>query len=578
MKKQVYNPYLPIDEYIPDGEPHIFGDRVYIFGSHDKEGGYTFCMRDYVTYSAPVDDLSDWRYEGVIYRAEQDPQYMTPGFTNPENPNSESSFLKYMYAPDVVCGNDGRYYLYYAMGGDYGYGGYVGPICVAVADTPTGPYEFLGFVRNKDGSPMEKYVPFDPAVLNDDGIIRLYYGTQYGVDNDPSVQREEEFENSLMEMFGKTREEIRSYPDNVNGPVVATLEDDMLTIKEEPKHLIPYHVKGTPFEGHAFFEASSMRKVGKKYYFVYSSWLNHELCYATSDYPDRDFEFGGTIVSNGDVGYDGRKAHARLNMTGTTHGSIIEIKGQWYVFYHRLTHKSDYSRQSCAEKITILPDGSIPQVEITSCGLNDGPLKAEGRYPAVIACNLTNGKMPYGSNSIYTDAFPNVNHLGEERFIAEIEEGTLIGYKFFDLPERFTLGVLVREETQNNKPVYEGPVRVDVRCADEKNERIDYTMNKQTTDVVQTTEAGLTSDAGQTPDGSDNTSVSETEEFFEVRTAEFGDAIGRIPLTGLSENWTECSGEMNCNPGVNALYLVYYGKKKVQLKEIRFDTRSEEIN
>ena len=78
MKKQAYNPFLPISEYIPDGEPHIFGDRVYIYGSHDAEGGYTFCMRDYVTYSAPVDDLSDWRYEGVIYRADQDPQYGNP--------------------------------------------------------------------------------------------------------------------------------------------------------------------------------------------------------------------------------------------------------------------------------------------------------------------------------------------------------------------------------------------------------------------------------------------------------------------------------------------------------------------
>ena len=66
QKQQVYNPYLPLHEYIPDGEPHVFGDRVYIYGSHDREGGYTFCMEDYVTYSAPVDDLSDWRYEGVI--------------------------------------------------------------------------------------------------------------------------------------------------------------------------------------------------------------------------------------------------------------------------------------------------------------------------------------------------------------------------------------------------------------------------------------------------------------------------------------------------------------------------------
>lgn len=66
MKQQVYNPYLPLYECIPDGEPHVFGDRVYIYGSHDKEGGETFCMLDYTTYSAPVTDLSDWRCEGTI--------------------------------------------------------------------------------------------------------------------------------------------------------------------------------------------------------------------------------------------------------------------------------------------------------------------------------------------------------------------------------------------------------------------------------------------------------------------------------------------------------------------------------
>ena len=249
---------------------------------------------------------------------------------------------------------------------------------------------------------MMRYICFDPAVINDNGTIRLYYGTQYSYEEDTDIAANEEVMQIETEMFGRTREEILSYPDSIMGPVTLVLEDDMVTVKEAPHHIIPYRVKGTGFEEHPFFEGSSMRKVGEKYYFIYSSWLNHELCYATSDYPDRDFVFGGTIVSNGDVGYQGRTAADRVNMTGTTHGSIVELEGQWYVFYHRLTHKSDYSRQSCAEKIAIREDGSIPQVEITSCGLNDGPLRAEGTYPAVICCNLTNGHMPTGSNSIYT--------------------------------------------------------------------------------------------------------------------------------------------------------------------------------
>ena len=71
MKKQVYNPYLPLWEYVPDGEPHVFGDRVYVYGSHDRFNGRVFCENDYVCWSAPVEDLSDWRYEGVIYKKTQ---------------------------------------------------------------------------------------------------------------------------------------------------------------------------------------------------------------------------------------------------------------------------------------------------------------------------------------------------------------------------------------------------------------------------------------------------------------------------------------------------------------------------
>ena len=120
----------------PDGEPHIFGDRIYLFGSHDTEGGDRYCSKgDYVGWSAPLDDLSDWRYEGVMYSAEQDP-HTRPGVTD-------------LYAPDVVQGNDGRYYLYYTLSGPAGEG-FREPMSVAVCDTPAGKYEYLGFVRNPD--------------------------------------------------------------------------------------------------------------------------------------------------------------------------------------------------------------------------------------------------------------------------------------------------------------------------------------------------------------------------------------------------------------------------------------------
>ena len=92
--KQVTNPYLPSWEYVPDGEPYVFDDRVYVYGSHDFFNGDLYCMGDYVCWSAPVDDLGQWRYEGVIYRKDQDPH----------NGDLQGN----LYAPDVTIGPDGR--------------------------------------------------------------------------------------------------------------------------------------------------------------------------------------------------------------------------------------------------------------------------------------------------------------------------------------------------------------------------------------------------------------------------------------------------------------------------------------
>lgn len=134
------NPFLPLNTCIADGEPHVFGNRVYLFGSHDKPAGDTYCMLDYEFWSASVDNLSKWSCKGISYRASQDPLY--------------GEKLKYMYAPDVVQGNDGRFYLYYCMSGDKGVGGYGQRISVAVCDTPDGKYSYYGYVRNPDGTPI----------------------------------------------------------------------------------------------------------------------------------------------------------------------------------------------------------------------------------------------------------------------------------------------------------------------------------------------------------------------------------------------------------------------------------------
>lgn len=417
MKRQAVNPFLPLSEYIPDGEPHVFGDQIYLFGSHDKEAGETFCMLDYMGWSAPVDDLGNWTCSGSIYSATQDPLY------DPEK-------MPHMYAPDVVQGNDGRFYLYYCMSGYAGKGGYHNPVSVAVCDTPDGKYEYLGVVRNPDGTPMWRYVCFDPAVINDNGTIRLYFGTTAPwLDAIP-------FKHGRVKaysmVFGRTKEQLRAVPEGITGAYCVTLADDMLTVVDSPKR-VDNTISGSDYKNHGFFEGSSIRKIQDTYYYIYSSLNNHELCYATSQYPDRDFVYGGTIVSNGDIFYQGRNPKDRLNHTGTNHGSIECVNGQWYVFYHRLTHQSDYSRQACAEKITFLPDGSIPQVEITSCGLNDGPLKGEGTYPAAICCNLTNGKMQHGSNLKRKYDAPMVMYKDGERLVGNIGNHTRIGYKYFAL-------------------------------------------------------------------------------------------------------------------------------------------------
>lgn len=424
MKKVACNPVLPVSVCIADGEPHVFGDRVYLFGSHDTPGGESFCLEDYEFYSAPLNDLSDWTSKGTNYSAKQDPLY--------------GDNAKYLYAPDVVQGNDGRYYLYYCLASWKGDGGYSYPISVAVSDTPDDHYKYYGVVKNKDGTPYKGFVCFDPAVMNDDGTIRLYFGT--GPFRGMEITPWNKF--LLAKIYaGIFDKPVESFKQKIGplGANAAVLEDDMLTLKEEPKRICDTR----DFKGHSFFEGSSIRKVGDIYYFVYSSEKNHELCYATSKFPDHDFKYRGTIVSNGDVGYHGRKEKQRCNATGTTHGGMEKIGDKWYIFYHRLTHGCDYSRQMCAEPLEIMKDGSIPQVEMTSLGLNDYDLLGIGDYSCTICCNLTNGKMPHIANKICTD-IPHITHSGEEVFIKNAAKSTEVVYKYFSIESDSKLYLIAR--------------------------------------------------------------------------------------------------------------------------------------
>ena len=394
MKKHLVNPYLPSWEYIPDGEPHIFGDRVYVYGSHDAFNGWVFCQNDYVCWSAPVDDLAAWRYEGVIYRKEQDPR----------NAHGRAC----LYAPDVTQGPDGRYYLYYVLDKE-------NVVSVAVCDTPAGQYEFYGFVHDKDGGLLGERPgdepQFDPGVLTEGDKTYMYTGFCW---------------------FWNTER---------HGPMATVLDKDMLTIIEEPVFIapsVPYSA-GSGYEGHEFFEASSIRKVNGKYYFVYSSIRFCELCYAVSDHPTHGFRYGGVIVANDDTNIDTYKpAEKPMYFGGNNHGGMVEVNGQWYIFYHRHTNGTAFSRQGCIEKINIKEDGSIPQVEITSCAST--PLPGAGEWPAHIACHLVTTKpQAYPDNARnWSDCLlPKITQDGrdgdeEPGYVFNLKDGALAGYKYFD--------------------------------------------------------------------------------------------------------------------------------------------------
>lgn len=400
------NPILPLYEYIPDGEPHIFDNKVYLYGSHDKAGGDKFCMNDYVVYSAPIDNLELWTFEGISYEKTQDPRY-------------EDGKGNYLYAPDVVCGKDGKYYLYYCLDPHPEIG-------VAVADSPEGPFEYYGLVKHQDGSILGQkesdFIQFDPGVfIDEDGSIYLYSG------NAPRFKSDNVSSNQ--------------------GSQVMILEDDMITLKTDVKKLLPdvNNSEGSGFEGHEFFEASSLRKIGNTYYLVYSSVNLHELCYAYSKYPDKDFKYGGVLISNIDVFDDDDIA---MNKVGNNHGSLEQINGQWYIFYHRHTHGNSYSRQACAERIYINKNGTIPQVEITTTGLSAVSGKTTDWISAGRACNLI-GNYNADKNEEEQDP-PYVKQSGRDRedtphlYVTKIQSNSVVGFKYFNCDKSKSVTISVR--------------------------------------------------------------------------------------------------------------------------------------
>ena len=422
------NPYLPMWEYIPDGEPYVFDDpdcpgkkRIYIYGSHDSMiTGY--CGRELVTWSASVDSLDRWRYDGVILEVKK-------------NPNGEylhqEKWGDVFYAPDVAekVEADGTktYYLYpnNQCGGRNG--------MVAKSKRPDGPFEVINW---NPENPNENVgdLRFDPAVfIDDDGRVYGYWVFEeaYAAELDPTT---------------------------------------MATVKpgtQVMKNYINHHKEPGIFR---FFEASSMRKIKDKYVLIYSRYTgdgefglptsNYTLAYAYSNSPLGPFVYGGTIIDGRGRDVDNlARPIATATINGNTHGSICEINGQWWVFYHRQTGLDEFSRQAMVAPIEVqVTEGIhgkvyISEGEYTSEGFATQGLNPFKRHSAGITCYYTGPKPAIHNwpNKTFFGSY--VKPLRLERVpqgdpydlsvnhnpVINNTDGSTIGYKYFNFDYTYSV-------------------------------------------------------------------------------------------------------------------------------------------
>ena len=387
------NPYMPLWEHVPDGEPRVFEHenqkRVYVYGSHDTEKN-AYCGRDYVVWSAPVEDLTDWTCHGIAYKTHYD---------------------SVLYAPDVVKKGD-TYYMYAAERcGSL--------IVVASSKSPTGPFE----------NPVETKLGFDPGVLvDDDGRVYAYWG------------------GCAAPCY------IAELEDDM-----ATIKEETLVENPMGHSTCPWNPvdDGHISLIDGFFEASSPRKVLGKYVYIYSKRYekpvpelgvftpnNGFLSYKFSDSPFGPFLDGGDISFNGgEILHD---ADGRGTMTyqwGNNHGSIMEINNKWYVFYHRQTGVNEYSRQGMMEPVEVAMgvDGKIyigdvkfidgepvssKPVEMTSQGPHINGLDAYSWISAGYACHI------FGSSkrAYVRPGYEQTEDLSTP--VVGITDGTTVGFRY----------------------------------------------------------------------------------------------------------------------------------------------------
>ena len=414
------NPFLPLWEHIPDGEPYVFEDpdqpgkyRVYLYGSHDNLVT-EYCGRDQVVWSAPVEDLSHWRYDGIIFRVDK----------NAEGKPFADGLADVLYAPDVtlVTAPDGTK-TYYLFPNDQ-HGGRNG--LVAKSSRPDGPFEVCNWSK-ENPDVTDGVLRFDPAVfVDDDGRVYGYWGFE------------------------------RSYAAELDPATMATVKPGAEIVEDM--------VSGRYQDGiFSFFEASSIRKIKDKYVFIYSRFTkdgefglpvsNYTLAYAYSDHPLGPWTYGGTIIDGRarDVDEHGNII-ATATVDGNTHGSICEINGQWYVFYHRQTGTDEYARQAMVAPIEVkVEEGEGGKVEIsegeyTSEGFSLDGLDPLERRSAGIACWYTGPKTAvhewpnnrffgsyvaagYGTDDNFEAPYALHNNTNE---VVNNTDGSIVGYKYFN--------------------------------------------------------------------------------------------------------------------------------------------------
>ena len=313
--------YLFPQDYMADPSAHVFEGKIYIYPSHDWESGIPendngdhFNMKDYHVFSLDEVDgpITD---HGVVLAAENIPWSG-----------------RQLWDSDVAF-KDGKYYLYFSLKDQND----IFRLGVAISDKPYGP-----FIPQEN--PIKGSYSIDPCVFEENGEYYIYFGGIWG--------------GQLQRYRNNKALESAAFPAD-NEPAlcgkVARLRDDMLEFAEEPRDVVILDENGRPITqgdtNRRFFEASWMHKYNGKYYFSYSTGDTHFLCYAIGDNPYGPFTYKGVILTPV-IGW-------------TTHHSIVEYKGKWYLFHHDSVPSGGktWLRSMKVIELEYNPDGTIKTIE-----------------------------------------------------------------------------------------------------------------------------------------------------------------------------------------------------------------------